>query len=57
MASKDAPNEHPKPVSSAIEATLLFIRSVRTSPRLSGDEAVEWSTLEKEFEIRQKTPA
>jgi len=37
-----------------IEAILFFIRSMRTSARLTGEEAVAWATLEAEFETRKK---
>jgi len=37
-----------------VEATLYFIRSMRTSPRLTGEEAIEWARLEAEFETRKK---
>jgi len=31
---------------------LDFIRSIRTSPRVNGSEAMVWAKLEKEFENR-----
>lgn len=35
-----------------IKAVLDFIHAMRTAPAYGGEEAIEWATLEKEFETR-----
>jgi len=41
-----------------LSAILDFIRSMRTSPRVNGSEAMVWAELENEFENRlsKETP-
>jgi hypothetical protein len=38
-----------------VSLLLDFIRSMRTSPRISADEAAQWAALEIEFEQRTKS--
>jgi hypothetical protein len=33
-------------------AVLEFLHAMRTAPNHGAEEAIEWATLEKEFEIR-----
>lgn len=35
-----------------IKAVLDFIHAMRTAPAYNGEEAIEWATLEAEFETR-----
>lgn len=50
MSNTPAPTEQPQ--FTPMELLLAFIRSMRTSPRVSADEAVIWAQLEKEFQER-----
>ena len=48
----------PAPKRKILSAVLDFIHAMRTAPAYRGEEAIEWATLEAEFEtrIQNETP-